>query len=840
MIFALVSALLLGQVLGQTVTPPNSKASSSRLWSTSSAATWNNSYLIGNGRLGGAVPGNIASELVYINEDSFWSGGFIYRVNQDALSYLPELQQLVRDGRVVEATNLADIAYTGTPLSARHYDTLATWEITMNHSSKATNGSYERYLDIDDATSGVFYDINGTAYSREYIASQPAGVVAVRIASNTTGAVSLQAHIRRAPDGSLNRFEDYSRRVGNDTMVMGGNDASYPGIQFSAGTRVVAKGGSVYAIGDTVVVDHADEAWLYLQSWTTYRKDDPEAAVLSDLAAIERTYPEIRAEHVTDYQSYAHRVDLSFGNSSAAQLEMTTSQRVAAANSTFDPGFTSLFFQFGRYLLIASSRNGTLAANLQGIWNSQMDPFWGSKYTTNINVEMNYWPALVTNLADLQGPLDDLIAATREKSKNVSAAMYGVENGGWVLHHNTDMWGDAAPQDNYIYSTWWASAAPWMVSHQMEKYRFTGDTTYLRNVYPNLKSAAQFFVGFLSDFEGYKVVNPTISPENAYYPPGDNTTAVAITLGATMDTELLWELFNSIKEANELLHLGDDAFVAQLEALEAKLPPYRENYFGGLQEWIHDYQEAIPGIDHLSPLWAAYPGNQITSYNMTLFNWARETLNHRLQHGSASGGWGTAWCTALSGRFFRPDWATHCITHLLGTQLQPDSLLNNGAPSEFQADANYGMPAGMMELLVQSHESISTAGSPSGYYSPASYGGSSANSTLTAAFTGDVNKAPLIRLLPALPEAFATAGGGGYVIGLRARGGFEVGIIWDAKGGLVSANITSLIGGTAYVTLGDTPIGQSNGTAVKAAGTGSGVFLKLSTQAGQSYAVTKA
>ncbi len=220
-----------------------------------------------------------------------------------------------------------------------------------------------------------------------------------------------------------------------------------------------------------------------------------------------------------------------------------------------------------------------------------MDPFWGSKYTTNINVEMNYWPALVTNLADLQGPLDDLIAATREKGTNVSETMYGVENGGWVLHHNTDMWGDAAPQDNYIYSTWWASAAPWMVSHQMEKYRFTGDTTYLRNVYPNLKSAAQFFVGFLSDYEGYKVVNPTISPENAYILPSDNLTAVAITLGATMDTELLWELFNSIKEANELLHLGDDAFVAQLEALEAKLPPYRENYFGGLQEWIHDYQE---------------------------------------------------------------------------------------------------------------------------------------------------------------------------------------------------------------------------------------------------------
>ncbi|KAK3641980.1 hypothetical protein LTR22_016305 [Elasticomyces elasticus] len=415
--------------------------------------------------------------------------------------------------------------------------------------------------------------------------------------------------------------------------------------------------------------------------------------------------------------------------------------------------------------------------------------------------------------------------------------MYGVDNGGFVLHHNTDLWGDAAPQDNYIYSTWWASAAPWMVFHQMEKFRFTGDLDYLRKIYPNLKSAAQFFQGFLSDYDGYKVVNPTMSPENPYYPPNDNTTAVAITLGATMDTELLWELFNEIKEANELLQLGDDIFVEQLQVLEAQLPPYRKNYFGGLQEWIHDYEEALPGIDHLSPLWAAYPGNQITSYNITLFNWARETLGHRLEHGSASGGWGASWCTALSGRYFRPDWATHCITHLLGTQLQPDSLLNSGAPSEFQIDGNLGLPGGMVELILQSHESVSTAPSSSGYTPPV-YGGSSP--VLTAAYTGDVHKAPLIRLLPTLPESFAAAGGGGYVRGLRARGGFEVGIAWDEKGALVSANITSTLGGTSYITLGATPIGRNNGTAVRLDGAGSGVFLKLATQAGKSYTIITA
>ncbi|KAK4574863.1 hypothetical protein LTR86_001705 [Recurvomyces mirabilis] len=368
----------------------------------------------------------------------------------------------------------------------------------------------------------------------------------------------------------------------------------------------------------------------------------------------------------------------------------------------------------------------------------------------------------------------------------------------------------------------------------MEYFRFSGDQDFLREHYPVLKSAALFYVGFLSDYEGYKVVNPTISPENAYFPPNYNTTPVAITLGATMDTELLRELFNGIQEANDLLRLGDESFVAQLNDLKSQFPPYRRNYYGGLQEWIHDYQEAIPGIDHLSPLWAAYPGNEITSSNETLFNWARETLNNRLLHGSAAGGWGASWCTALAGRYFMPDWASNCLIHLIANQSQPDSLLNSGAPSEFQIDGNLGGPGAMPELFMQSHESIATTEAP-GYY-----GSGGSNATLVAAFTGTVNKAPLIRLLPTVPSAFASTGGGGYFNGLLARGGFEVDVSWDAKGALVSATIASKLGGTAYVTLGQTPIGKNNGTAITSSGAGSGVFVKLNTRAGQSYTVKQA
>ncbi|KAK3678223.1 hypothetical protein LTR78_002319 [Recurvomyces mirabilis] len=758
---------------------------------------------------------------------------FIYRVNEDASSQMSKLQQLIRDGSVVEATSFADLMYAGQPLSARHYELLGDLEITMNHSSQGS--SYERYLDVDDATAGVYYVNNGTAYFREYLSSEPAGVLAVRVASNQTGTVSLRVHLRRGPNGSLNRWEDYSRKSGNDTIVIGGHSASATGIEFAAGARVMAKGGSVYTLGDTILIDHADEAWIYFQSWTDFRKSDPKAAVLADLAAIKQTYPEIRAAHVKDYQSYAHRVELSLGNSSAIQKSQTTAQRIGGLNNgTFDPELVALYFDFGRYLFISTSRNGTLPPNLQGIWNSQLDPFWGAKYTTNINLQMNYWPALVTNLADLTSPLHNLIDSIREKGTNVSETMYGVDNGGFVSHHNTDLWGDSAPQDNYIYSTWWGSSGPWLVFHLMEYYRYTGDQDFLREHYPVLKSAALFYVGFLSDYEGYKVVNPTISPENAYFPPNYNTTPVAITLGATMDTELLWELFNGIQEANDLLRLGDESFVAQLNDLKSQFPPYRRNYYGGLQEWIHDYQEAIPGIDHLSPLWAAYPGNEITSSNSTLFNWARETLNNRLLHGSAAGGWGASWCTALAGRYFMPDWASHCLIHLIANQSQPDSLLNSGAPSEFQIDGNLGGPGALPELFMQSHESIATTQAP-GYY-----GSGGSNGTLVAAFTGTVEKAPLIRLLPTVPSVFASTGGGGYFNGLLARGGFEVDVCWDAAGTLVSATIASKLGGPAYVTLGQTPIGKNNGTAITSSGAGSGVFIRLDTRAGQSYTVKQA
>ncbi|GAB7341903.1 hypothetical protein MBLNU457_g0212t1 [Dothideomycetes sp. NU457] len=797
---------------------PNSSLYTTRLWETTPGTNWNDSYLIGNGFLGAAISGGAASDTIAINEDSFWSGGYLNRTNPDAYRYMGGLQSEIVNGRVVDASTLAGFSYAATPVSTRHYEPLGDLELTMDHSSNYTN--YERYLDVGDATAGVYYVKNGTEYQREYLASYPANLMAIRLNVSTPGSLSFHVHMRRSPPNSLNRWEDSSRAYYNNSIVITGQSGSHTGIGFAAGAKVVSPDGSVFTIGDTILCRNATEAWIYWTAATTYRVTDPASTVLSHLTASNQTYAEVRAAHVKDYQTYHGRVNLSLGNSSTLQRSMPTSKRIISLlyDSTFDPELLALYFQFGRHLLLASSRIGSLPANLQGIWNQNLDPFWGSKYTTNINLQMNYWPSLVTNLAETTPPLDKLILDVQKSGTMVAREMYNAS--GFVCHHNTDLWGDAAPQDNYAASTWWPSAGPWLVFHFMEYYRFTGNKTYLAEYYPTIKAAAEFYVDFLIDYNGMKVTNPSLSPENVYY-VNDTDATTSITMGPAMDTELLTELFSAIGEANNLLHLNDDAFVAKLNTIKDALPPLKVNSYGGIQEWIHDYREAIPGIDHLSPLWSAFPGPGITSSNSTLFTAAKTTLAHRIAHGAPAGGWGAAWCTALAARFFEPDTVDYCLMHLVANQSIPASLMNSGAPADWQIDGNLGGTAALAEVLVQSHEFVSEG--------------------LRSAMTGVVEKVPLVRLLPALPAGWARRGGGGFVSGLRARGGFTVGISWDEEGQLVEATIVSDFGGVVFVTVGQTVLGATDGTILRSSdGATHAVFLKLQMQAGCEVTVTKA
>lgn len=379
---SLVSMAVLSSAAGN-MSAPDSASHPYRIWQTSPGVNYNDSFLIGNGRMGAAVPGSAQSEAIPINEDSFWSGGKMDRVNPDAKAYMPEIQELLRQGDVVEANRLAGLAYVATPESMRHFDFMGDLQIGMDHGANVDD--YERWLDVEEAVAGVYYSVDGVEYRREYLASNPDNIIAVNIKASKPASVGFRVHLRRGT--SLNRYQDYGEKVGTDTIVMGGGSGGVDAIAFVAGAKVVASGGSVKTIGDRIVVKGADAATVYFSAWTTYRKANPRDAVLSDLArASAKNFDATRKAHVEDYQKFAGRVELNLGKSSDKQRGMTTLKRMDALTQAFDPELAALYFQFGRYLLIATSRQGALPPNLQGMWNNDADPFWGSKYTININL----------------------------------------------------------------------------------------------------------------------------------------------------------------------------------------------------------------------------------------------------------------------------------------------------------------------------------------------------------------------------------------------------------------------------------------------------------------------
>ncbi|KAK3629548.1 hypothetical protein LTR56_017977 [Elasticomyces elasticus] len=837
----LLLALLIPSAASQLLPRPESIAYPYRLWERSPAVNWNDSYLIGNGRIGAVIGGTVNSDSIHLNEDSLWSGGPLNRVNPDAAAQMPNIQQMIRDGDVADATTLASYAYQGTPVSTQHYDPLGDLSLTMlDGVGNATN--YERWLDISDGTAGVYYSVDNVTYQREFFASEPAGVVAMRIISNTKGKVSFNLHLDRGQGGSLNRWEDSSRKEGDDTIIMEGASGGKHPIEFATGARIVSTDGKVSTLGDYVFCRNATEAWVYIAAWTTFRKQDPLAAVLADLkAAGGDTYGNIRRAHVADYQSYFNRTSLNLGSSTAAQKSnQTTSARLTAlSNGVFDPEVAALYFAFGRYLLIATSRAGTLPPNLQGIWSSDLDPQWGSKYTININLQMNYWPALVTNLVDLTSPLHDLISNLHLNGTEVARTMYNVS--GAVAHHNTDNWADAAPQDNYFTSTWWPSGLGWLSQHLMEDYFFTGNATLLRSHFEVMHDALEFYVNFVTDGpNGWKVTNPSISPENGYY-VNDTTAQEAITMGPTMDNSIIWELAGYVLEAQEILGIVDSEFTNQITTLRASLPPIRVSYFGGVQEWIYDYNETEIKHRHFSNLFGLFPGSQITSANATTYNAAKTSLVRRLTAGGGDTGWSRAWSVSLAARLFLDDQVHEDLMHLLVNLTYPTSMLDTGPPAAFQIDGNEGGPAGMAEALLQSHELVGDL--PSGYGGQSLTTASNGSKLPSTSYGYPGDKTTLIRLLPALPKQWAR-NGGGFVTGLRARGGFEIDIAWDQSGALTAANITSLLGNSAWITVGSEPLGvhgartNVTGGTIIVQGAGTGRFVLLQSREGRTYGVT--
>lgn len=674
-----------------------------KLWYQKPAECWSEALPVGNGRYGGMVFGNPQEEVIQINEDSIWSGKKLDRINPDAPKKLKVIRNLIRAGKIEEAQELTLYALSGVPNSQRSYQTAGECYIHMHNIDDITH--YYRDLDLEEGIANVQFVSDGITYQREVIASAPAGCMAIHMMTKERVPFSFDCHLGRkhnftdeilSEDGKMVRF-----------LVDGGKE----GISFCTNLSVdvqpewMTKGGSVEIIGEFLVVKNVTECVLYLDTETSFRYSDyivaaRERCLLAESLGWER----FRKQHIEDYQRLYRRMQLHYGQSDIKMEEIPTDVRLKQVeNGMTDMGLLELYFQYGRYLLISSSREGSLPANLQGIWNDSLTPPWESKYTVNINTEMNYWMAETANLSECHLPLFEHLQRICENGKETARRMYGCN--GSVCHHNTDIYADTAPQDHCITSAFWVMGEAWLATHIWEHYLFTKDKKFLSENFYVLEQSVLFFYDFLIEGKnGTLVTSPSLSPENTYQME-DGTLGV-LCESPTMDTEILLELFHSYIGACQVLGKSKEE-ISKAEAVKKRFPPLKIGKYGQLLEWMEDYEEPEPGHRHISHLYGLYPGNSISKEcTPELFNAAYRTLERRLENGGGHTGWSRAWIIGLWAAFGNGEKAYENLNAILCMGTFPNLMDNHPMLDGyvFQIDGNFGAAAAMIEMLVKSKE----------------------------------------------------------------------------------------------------------------------------------------